>query len=175
MAYSQEKIMTKTNLFMDIGLLLAFLVSASPHFTGNTVHEWLGVALAVVLIAHILLHWSWIVSVGARYLKNLWHVSRFQFFVDVLIFVTFVVLVTTGLMMSKTVLVAMGIQAGNAGRSVKMLHSTASNITVMLTGLHLALHWKWLISTIKTHIAAPVAGVFTRRKTGSGLVEINQV
>jgi hypothetical protein len=68
----------------------------------------------------------------------------------------------------------MGIQAGNAGRSVKMLHSTASNIAVMLTGLHLALHWKWLAGTIKTHIAAPVASVFTRRKTVSGSVESNQ-
>lgn len=166
--------MNKTNFFIDIGLLTAFLLSASPHFTGNMIHEWLGVALAVVLIAHILLHWTWIVSVGARYLKNLWHVSRFQFFVDILIFVAFVVLVTTGLMMSKTVLVAMGIQVGNTGRSVKMIHSTASNIAVMLTGLHLALHWKWLVSTVKAHLVSPITDLFTRRETATNSAENNQ-
>jgi hypothetical protein len=166
--------MNKSNLFIDIGLLSAFLVSASPHFTGNMIHEWLGVALAIALIAHILLHWNWIVSVGTRYLKNLWHVSRSQFFVDILIFVTFTILITTGLMMSKTVLVAMGIQVGNAGRSVKMIHSTASNIAVLLSGLHLALHWKWLVSTVKAHIVSPVASLFTRHETVTNSVESNQ-
>lgn len=166
--------MNKTNLFIDIGLLAMFLVSASPHFTGNMIHEWLGVALAAVLIAHVLLHWNWIVRVGARYLKNLWHVSRFQFFVDILIFVAFVVLITTGLMMSKTVLVAMGIQVANAGRSVKMIHSAASNIAVMLTGLHLALHWKWIVSSVKVHIVNPIGNLFTRRDAVASTVESNQ-
>jgi hypothetical protein len=166
--------MNKTNLLIDIGLLTAFLVSASPHLTGNMIHEWLGVTLAVALIVHIQLHWKWIVSVGARYLNNLWHISRLEFFVDLLIFTTFIVLMTTGLMMSKDVLVAMGIQVARASRSVKMVHSTASNIAVILTGVHVALHWKWIVSTVKNSFVLPVASLFKKQPTLSNIPEKNQ-
>jgi hypothetical protein len=154
--------MNKTNLLIDITLLTAFLISSSPNFTGNQIHEWLGVALAIALIVHILLHWNWIVSVGARYLKNLWHVSRLQFFVDILTFIAFITLITTGLMMSKTVLVGLGIQVARAGRSVKTIHSTASSVAVILAGVHVSLHWKWLVCTIKTVIFTPVRNLFYR-------------
>jgi hypothetical protein len=166
--------MNKTNLLIDTGLLAAFLISASPHFTGNLIHEWLGVALAVAIIVHILLHWNWIVSVGARYLKNLWHVSRLQFVVDILIFAAFIVLITTGLMMSKDVLVTLGIQVAQAGRSVKMIHSTASNVAVILTGLHVALHWKWIVSTVKNCIVVPVASLFKKQPALINTTEKNQ-
>jgi len=165
--------MNKTNLLIDIALLTAFLISSSPHFTGNLIHEWLGAALAVALIVHILLHWNWIVSVGARYLKNLWHVSRLQFFIDILIFIAFIILITTGLMMSKSVLIALGIQVARAGRSVKMIHSTASTAAVMLTGVHVALHWKWIVCAIKTAIVTPVRNLFNRPSV-TNTTEINQ-
>jgi hypothetical protein len=165
--------MNKTNLLIDIALLIAFLISSSPNFTGNLIHEWLGVALAIALIMHILLHWNWIVSVGTRYLKNLWHVSRLQFFVDVLIFLVFITLITTGLMMSKTALVALGIQVARAGRSVKTIHSTASNVAMILAGVHVALHWKWIVCTIKAVPVTPVGNLFNRPSVMS-TTETNQ-
>jgi len=165
--------MNKTNLLIDIGLLTAFLISSSPHFTGNLIHEWLGVALSVALIAHILLHWNWIIRVGAEYLKNLWHISRLQFLIDILIFAAFIVLMTTGLMMSKSVLMALGIQAARAGQSVKMIHSTASNAAVILTGVHVALHWKWIVCAVKTTLVAPVWNLF-RRPSMPKTIESNQ-
>jgi hypothetical protein len=165
--------MNRTNLLIDIGLLTAFLISSSPHFTGNLIHEWLGVALAAALIAHILLHWNWIVCIGARYIKNLWHISRLQFLVDILIFASFIVLMTTGLMMSKSVLMAIGIQVARAGHSVKIIHSAASNVAVILTGVHVALHWKWIVCAIQTTILAPVRNLFNRSSMPK-TTEINQ-
>jgi len=154
--------MNKTNLFIDIGLLTAFLISSSPHFTGNLIHEWLGLALAVALIAHILLHWNWIVRIGAKYIKNLWHISRLEFLIDILIFVAFIVLMTTGLMMSKSVLMTLGIQVARAGQSVKLIHSAASNAAVILTGVHMALHWKWIVCAVKETFVTPVWNMFLR-------------
>lgn len=165
--------MNKTNLFIDIGLLIAFLVSASPHFTGNMIHEWLGVALAVALIMHILLHWNWIVNVGALYMKNLWQVSRLQFLVDVLIFFAFIVLMTTGLMMSKDFLPTLGIQVARAGRSIKLVHSAASNIAVILTGFHVALHWKWIVNIVKNGVVVPAASLFKKQPSQSNASEKN--
>ncbi len=96
--------MTKTNLLVDIGIFITFLISSAPHMTGNLIHEWLGVALAATLIVHILLHWNWIVCVGYKFFKDLWHVSRLQFVLDILIFVAFITLIVSGLIISKNVM-----------------------------------------------------------------------
>jgi hypothetical protein len=155
--------MNKTNLVIDTGVLLAFLISTAPRFTGNLIHEWLGVALAAALIVHIFLHLDWISAVGLRFFKNLWQVSRLQFFVDIFIFIAFIVLITTGLMMSKSVLSTLGIQLAMTSRSVKMIHSTASNAAVLLAGVHLALHWSWIVCMVKKYVLSPVQAIFHPR------------
>jgi len=151
--------MNKTSLLIDTGILLAFLMSTAPNFTGNLIHEWLGVALAAALIVHIFLHWDWIAAVGLKFFKNLWQVSRLQFFVDFFIFIAFIILITTGLMMSKSVLSTLGIQLAITSRSVKMVHSTASNAAVLLAGVHLALHWNWIVCMAKKYVLSPLQSI----------------
>jgi hypothetical protein len=151
------------NLLLDTGVLLAFLISTAPHFTGNLIHEWLGIGLAAALIVHVFLHWDWITAVGIKFFKNLWQVSRLQFFVDIFIFIAFITLITTGLMMSKSVLSTLGIQLAMTSRSVKMIHSTASNAAVLLSGVHLALHWNWIVCMAKKYVLSPVQSIFRPR------------
>lgn len=151
--------MSKVNLLIDGGIFIFFLVSAAPHFTGNLIHEWLGVVLAAALIIHILLHWDWIISVGAKFFKNIWQVSRLQFVLDILIFVSFITLIASGLIISKNVMNTLGIQF-TAARSWKIIHSTASNLTVLLTGLHIALNWSWITCMINKNAIQPIRSIF---------------
>jgi hypothetical protein len=151
--------MTKTNLLVDVGIFTAFLISSSPHMTGNLIHEWLGVALAIALIFHILLHWNWIISVGHKFFKALWQVSRLRFVMDMLIFVAFITLIASGLIMSKNVMSTLGIQF-TAGRSWKMIHSTASNAAAILTGIHIALNWSWVTCMAKKCVLQPILSIF---------------
>jgi hypothetical protein len=151
--------MTKTNLLVDIGVFTMFLISTAPRYTGNLIHEWLGVAFAVTLIAHILFHWKWISQVGAKFFKNLWHVSRLQFVLDTLIFITFVILIVSGLAISRDVMSLLGFTIA-AGRSWKFIHSTASTAAVILAGLHIAFNWNWVISSVKKFVVRPIASLF---------------
>jgi hypothetical protein len=151
--------MTKTNLLVDIGVFVGFLLTSSPNFTGNLIHEWLGVALAVTLIVHILLHWNWIAAVGFRFFKNLWQVSRLQFVLNILIFVAFITVIASGLIISRNVMSALGIQVA-AGRSWRLIHSTASNAAVILIGFHMALNWNWIARMIKKYLFQPILPVF---------------
>lgn len=151
--------MSKTNLLIDMGVFITFLVASAPHFTGNLIHEWIGVAVAAALLVHILLHWNWIVEVGGKFFKNLWHASRLQFMLDILIFVAFIVLITSGLVISKNVMSILGIHF-TAARSWKMIHSTASNIAVILAGLHIFLNWNWIACMTGKYLVRPIRAIF---------------
>lgn len=149
--------MNKTNLLLDSGILAAFLIAMEPKFSGVAIHEWLSLALAAVIIVHLLLHWKWITGVGARFFKKLWHVSRLKFIVDILLFVAFVGVMLSGILISRTALPALGIQMEQTSMVWRRLHSLTANLSIILVGLHFALNFGWVVSTIRRFIIEPLA------------------
>ena len=141
----------KTNLFVDIAILVGFLVAYQPSLTGNTVHEWFTLAFSSVLIVHLLLHWDWVLSVTRRFFLKLFHSSRLNYILNLALLVDFVTIMLSGVMISKSVLATLGLQAAN-NPTWRFLHSSAADISLILIGLHIALHWKWILSTIKRYI-----------------------
>ena len=154
---------TKTNLVLDLTIFSAFLAIASPKLTGNTIHEWLAVAFGAAIVAHLLFHWKWLVNVTTKFFHNLFNQSRLNFVVDLLFFLVMTVTLLSGLMISKDVMSFLGIQL-NVSHSWESLHRLASDASVVLLGIHFALHWKWLVTNIGRYIVSPVASIFKPRE-----------
>jgi hypothetical protein len=152
---------TKTNLILDLTMLGAFLVVSNPHLTGITVHEWLAVSLAGVVITHLLFHWDWIVKVGSELFKKLWHQSRLNFVVNSLFFIAMTGTLFSGLLISESVLSTFGIHL-DVSRSWKSIHVLLSDASVILLGVHFGLHWKWVVTNIGRYIVNPIRGLFQR-------------
>jgi hypothetical protein len=148
--------MNKTNLFLDTGIFLAFLTAMEPRFSGVPIHEWLSLALAATVVVHLLLHWKWIVGVGARFFQKLWHTSRLKFVIDVLLFVDFIGIMLSGILISRAVLPALGIQLAQTNMQWRSLHTLTANAGILLVGLHFALSWAWIVSTVKRQIFLPL-------------------
>ena len=152
---------TKNNLILDLSMFGVFLVIANPHLTGTTVHEWLAIAFFAAIITHLLVHWDWIVKVGKEFFKKLWHQSRLNFLVDTLFFISMTGSLFSGLMISQSVMSALGIQL-NVSHSWKSIHSLLSDTSVVMLGLHFALHWKWLTTNADRYIVNPIRNLFPR-------------
>ena len=162
----------KTNLLIDFGIFTAMLVALEPNLTGIPVHEWLSVALAVTIVVHLLLHWDWIANVLLRYFKKLWSVSRLQFILDTLLFIAFNAVMLSGLMISRTVMPALGL-AVISNPAMRLLHSTSANATLVLVGIHFALNWGWVVTTVRRVIVNPLRGLFKRPAPAPVAVEAN--
>ena len=99
----------KTNLILDITIFAAFLVSANPALTGNTIHEWLSLSFAAAIIAHLLFHWKWLVNVTTEFFKKFFHQSRLNYVMNLLFFVAMTAVMLSGLMISKDIMSFLGI------------------------------------------------------------------
>lgn len=153
---------TKTNLIVDTTIFAAFLAIANPHLTGNTIHEWLGVSFAAAIVTHLVLHWEWIAQVGREFFRKLWHQSRLNFVVNTLFFIMMTGSFFSGLMISKDVMSALGISL-NVSRSWKSIHTLMSDASVIVLGIHVALHWKWIVTNVGRYALTPIRSLFQRR------------
>ena len=87
-------------LATDAALLLLLLVVMAYSFTGNTVHEWMGIALVVLALVHLFLNKRWFVSL----VKGKYNWRRMATsLINVLLILSFVVLVLLSMPISSEV------------------------------------------------------------------------
>jgi hypothetical protein len=151
----QMKHKTKTNLLVDILIFIVFLTVYEEKATGTAIHEWLGIALGFIFIVHIILHWKWLVVNTTLFLHRMRTESRINYVLDILIFIGFTTIIFSGIMISESVLPAFGIKALR-NHSWQEIHFVSVDITLFLTALHFALHWRWIADNFKRYIIGPL-------------------
>ncbi len=138
----------KRNFLIDSIIFGMFLIAFEPALTGVTIHEWLCFAFWGTIVVHLFLHWQWIAQVTLRFFRKLFHSSRLNFVLDLLLLIAFVMVMLSGLMISRSLLPAIGIQVSHS-HNWRFLHSWSADVMLILVGIHFALHWKWIVNTFK--------------------------
>jgi hypothetical protein len=142
---------TKRNLLVDLLIVAGFLFASQPHLTGMAIHEWLSLGLAVGFLTHILLHWRWVFETTRRLFSKVARQSRINYILNLAPLVAFTLIIFSGLMISEEILPLIGLQ-GVHGGVWKWLHTAAADLVVWLVGLHIALHWKWIVNAVKKYL-----------------------
>ncbi len=158
----------KTNLWVDVVIFLAFLLALDPRTTGIAIHEWLSLAAAGAAIVHLLLHWQWIVEVTRRFFRHFGKKQSLNYVVNALFFIDLAIVIFSGIMISKEVLPALGLSAPH-NNFMRRLHTLSADWFVFIVGLHIALHWKWLLSAFKRYLVPPVLKLFKPSRTAPAL------
>lgn len=92
-----------------------------------------------------------------RFFRQLPGQVRINSLLNSLLFITVTLIIFSGLMISKVVLNTFGL-TGSHDSSWRWLHTSATNAALIIVGLHVALHWKWVISTAKHYVGQPLFG-----------------
>ncbi|MEZ4679403.1 MAG: DUF4405 domain-containing protein [Caldilineaceae bacterium] len=148
---------TMKNLWVDIALFLMFIIDMNTHFTGIPIHEWLGIVFGGALVYHLLLHWSWISSTTRKVFRKLPTIQRIRYVVDLLFFVVMVIVVASGIWISRAALPAIGLALAPS-RFWSGLHHVTSELVIFLVGLHVALSWSWLTKAWQRCVWTPLTG-----------------
>jgi hypothetical protein len=145
----------RTNFLIDAAAIGVYLVATNPVATGTPLHEWLSIAAALIAFIHLVRHWDWTVHVTQRVLRKLGAASRLNFAVDVALLVAFVTVFMSGLAVSRSALKPLG-RIVSETSMWHAVHSQSSTVLLALMGLHLGLHWHWLVSTFRHQIVSPL-------------------
>ncbi len=154
---------TKSKLWLDLVLFIAFLVTMEPHSSGLPIHEWLSLSLILVMIVHLLINWDWIAQITRRFLSKLGGQNRINYILNWLLFIDGTLLMVSGVMISEVALPFLGIKLP-VGFAWRRLHDMSANLGLLMLGVHTALHWSWIVKSVARYVVQPVAGLFSARQ-----------
>ena len=150
MSRSSSRLRRAAAIYIDIALVLVLLLLFSPRLTGLPLHEWLGIALGLPLLVHLLLSWSWIRAATARVATRTSGRARVNYVLNWLLFILVVIEVLSGIVISNVALPAIGVSTIN-DRTWRALHNQALNLTLLLIGIHVAMNWRLLAAGVRRY------------------------
>lgn len=138
----------KRCLLVDAVALVVYALVANPALTGIPFHEWAGLGVFVVFLVHAAQHADLVVEVvkGAfrgRKGHRAWNIA-----LDVLITVSFVVCTVSGVLISGTVLPAMGLYA-DGYFFWSPLHAASAKLLLALLAVHVVVHLRMVSRILK--------------------------
>lgn len=140
-------------IILDSVMALALLFMYKKGVFGLEFHEVAGVAVCLLFMVHILLNRKWVVAATkSLFSKETSGRVRTCYIVDLLIALSFLGLLVTGLGISKVVFKPIAF-LGNAGNPY---HFLFGGLSLILLGVHLGLHWDWIkASVLKFYARSP--------------------
>jgi len=164
------KTTNKIKITLDVITGLSTLALLSPPLTGIPIHEWLGLAVIIPLVVHLLINWGWIQAATHRFFARFPGQSRINYILNWALFILMTAEGFTGLMISEIILPMFGLSASHSF-IYKYLHKLLADGLLIVFALHLAMHWRWVLAVLKKNIVEPLQGIRNPNKRISSPVQ----
>ena len=141
--------MNTFRFFLSLALTIVFLLLMDPRsFYGLSFHEWAGLIIGIFFILHKLLDWGWIKKVTLLFFRGTTWRARLNYVLDVILFAGLILMILSGIAIARTIDFSW-LEIGGSSRFWRVMHTSSSLITLLLFGIHLGLHWNWVIQRFK--------------------------
>ena len=131
--------------FLSLSLTIVMLLLMDPRsFYGLPFHEWAGLFIGVFFILHKVLNWGWIKKVTILFFtKTTWR-ARLNYILDVVLLAGLTLMILSGAAIARTIDFSW-LKLGGSPMFWRVMHTSSSLITLALFGVHLGLHWNWVL------------------------------
>ena len=131
-------------------LAAVMLLLLDPRsFFGLWFHEIAGLAIAICFIFHIALNWAWIKVATLKIFLKIPIKMRVNYIMDCLLFFGFTLIIISGMAISKKIGFAwIGFDQDHMA-IYRSMHVTFSMLVLIISGIHLGLHWNWVTARFK--------------------------
>lgn len=130
---------------LDLIMAVLFVLFFNKNVLGGlTFHEIAGLGFAAAYFTHIFLNWKWVKNVTMKLFdrKLSWKV-RGSYALNLLLLITMSFIIISGILISRVVFP--NINIGNESW-FKVTHISISFLVLALIGIHVGLHWQWVVN-----------------------------
>lgn len=119
-----------------------------PQSTGIPIHEWASFIILMPFFLHLIINWNWIADNSAKFLKKQPNKTRFDYVLNWLLYLLMIIVMVSGIVISESALPSIGINFEPDGFWSKT-HDVSAAFLMVVFGIHIALHWKWIVGAIR--------------------------
>jgi hypothetical protein len=135
--------------FISLLITIVMLLLMDPRsFYGLAFHEWAGLIIGIFFILHKILNWGWIKKVTVGFFRKCSGKARINYIIDVLLLAGITLMIISGIAIARTIDFSW-LKLGASTNFWRVMHTSSSLITLVLFGIHLGLHWNWVINVFK--------------------------
>ncbi|CDF79491.1 conserved hypothetical membrane protein (DUF4405) [Formosa agariphila KMM 3901] len=142
-----------------------------PQSTGIAIHEWLSFIILIPFFLHLIINWNWITKHSKNLFKKKLHKTKFDYVFNWILYIVMLLVTVSGIVISEAALPAIGIHF-SINPFWTMLHNASATLFIALLGIHLALHWNWIVKTLQKlkfvsefHNIKQISNILRNRKT----------
>jgi hypothetical protein len=141
--------LNKINLFLDLAIVLLFVVQMEEPFVGLRNHELLGLMLGAVFTVHITLHWRWVVGVTKQFFQKLFPLNkaRLKYGLNLILLIDMAVCIISGILISRTL--GLNLTSDQLFYQIGYIHVATARLSLLIVGLHIASSWEWIVTNAK--------------------------
>jgi len=135
-------------IVLDLMMAITFVLLMNPRvLDGLPFHEIAGLVIGVAILAHIGLNYRWVVATSKKIFDpKLPKKTRFSYLLNILLLISMAAVIITGILISRVVFPSLAIAGGH---SIRELHGLSADATLAFVGLHVGVHWQWVMSICK--------------------------
>uniref|UniRef100_UPI003F4B31A5 DUF4405 domain-containing protein n=1 Tax=Brachyspira catarrhinii TaxID=2528966 RepID=UPI003F4B31A5 len=134
----------RIKIIIDIIMTILYFVLMGYHFTGRTIHEYLGFLIFVFFILHNVMNINWYKNLP----KGKYNLNRsLNTFINVMLFICMFGLVVSGILFNRDLVEFLNLSSIKVFN--KKLHIVCSYWGFILMSVHLGMHWGIFINMSK--------------------------
>ena len=135
-------------MILDIVMVVILALLYNSHVASMSFHEIAGLGLFGLFVIHCLLNIKWITAISKRFFsKSLSLKVRIGYIVNLLLLVTFIFEIISGIQTSQVLF-----PADSHGSIWRGIHHFCGAVSIILIGVHLGLHWSFITGMVKKAI-----------------------
>lgn len=144
----QKKKMSKVRAILDIFFFLLMVLVLIPQSTGIPIHEWASFIILLPFFLHLIINWNWISTNSTKLVKGQLKKTTFDYFFNWVLYFFMITVTVSGIVISEAALPVFGIHF-KPDNFWSVIHNVSATLFMVLLGVHLALHWKWIKGAIR--------------------------
>ena len=134
--------------FISLTITISMLLLMDPRsFYGLGFHEWAGLIIGLFFILHKILNWNWIKKVTVGLFTRCPGRARLNYILDVILLAGITLMILSGIAIARTIDFSWMDLSGSR-TFWRVMHTSSSFITLALFGIHLGLHWNWVLKRL---------------------------
>ena len=139
-----QKKTSKVRIYVDIFLFALMILVLIPQTTGIPIHEWASFMILIPFLLHLIINWNWIANNSAKFFKRQANKTSFDYILNWVLYLLMIIVTVSGIVISESALPFFGIHF-EPDRFWSQIHNSSATIFMLTLGIHIALHWKWII------------------------------